>query len=160
MCQVLSKLITHEVLWSHYNCPTITDKETEAQRDERTCQAYRYCGWQSRDLNAKGHALSVPLTRLGVVVGMKTSGAVWPCCRLWGNSSVSILMFPLKSYPLAERPGRWQMSPLSRHLSQVINSHSGFGMLSLLREEGWLCLVQFHPLTWLPLGANGKMYFL
>lgn len=67
--------------------------------------------------------------------GMKSPEADWPCYRLWGNSNVSILMFPLKSYPLAERPGRWQMSPLSSHPSQVINHIQALGCFPCSGKE-------------------------
>ena len=37
-------------------------------------------------------------------------------------------------------------------------SHSGIGILSLLREGGWLCLLQPHQLAWLPFRAYRKMH--
>lgn len=46
-------------------------------------------------------------------------------------------MFPLEAYPVAERPGRWQMSPLNRHLSQAINHIQALGrFLGLGQEDG------------------------
>lgn len=96
--------------------------------------------------------------RLGSRKKERFMGKVWPCYGLHGSSNISILIFPLKSYPVAEGPGRVANVTLEQARKSSDKSHSEFELLSLLRDCEWLSLVQLHQLAPLLLSANRKLY--
>ena len=147
MCQALVKLFhssqSREVA---YDGPLLQTRKLRPKEMKEHGQAYEL--WSAEQEFECQRPRSLSSSRETVEVkGVQTSWAVWPCYRLWGNSNISILMCVLKSYPVAERPGRWQMLPLSRHRSRVINHIQGLGyFLCLGKEDG---SAYFSLISWL-----------